>query len=1026
MIKKPHIVLITLVLGALIIAGGLLLDAASPSIAADGPSTGVTLGVDRSEGLVINIYYSSQEQLNAVAGELDIWEVHKLPGIGPSAGYAVAAVVPAQKDWLVNQGYRVEIDPEKTAALQAPTAALDPRYYYFDNYVNNPNNRYIVNFMQQTNSSYPNLTELYDVGNAWLADNSGYHRDIWVLRLSNEDPAYGPVADKPPFFLFANIHAREVSTPEMAIRYIKYFTAGYNSQGGYGVDPDVTWLMNHHAVYVLVSENPDGRAINEADISQYWRKNVDNNDGCTDPNSWGTDLNRNSSFKWGCCGGSSGNACYETYRGPARASEPETQAFQNFALSIFKDWNGDNGDDTIAPASPDNAAGIFISLHSYQDEILWPFGFSQFGAPNYNQLKTIGHKLAKITTVMNPTGFLYTVDGSSDDWVYGKLGVAAFTYEIGPTYGDCADFFPPYGCQDGIDGKSRNFWKEMGPSFVYANKIAATPYITAYGPDATNLVVNPTDVPGGVPVDLAATVLDQRYAGDPLTPVAAAEYFIDAPGADGTGIAMSPSDGNWGGNSEDVKAVVDTSGLTEGKHYILVHGMNTSNIWGPFTAVFLNITTPQYGLLLTPAVASAQADPGQSITYSMQVKNVGLNADTYQLSIVSQWQAAAPATVGPLNPGESATFDVTVDVPAGAQNGESDTATITATSQANPSVKDASTLTSTANFYNLSLNPASAQGTGYPGGTVSYILNLTNQGNITDTFDLSNVSIWPVSIPTSIGPLGSGKSADVTVIVTVPVSAIPGDTDLAQITATSQGNNTKSQTSSLTTAALQAGPVVSPSSDAKSGDPGATVVYTLKLTNHNYVADTFSLTVNAGWTTDYPLTVGPIPPDGSMNVQVKVHVPTNLPGGSTDIAEITFTSSDPQLPTASATLVTTANTVYRFTVAPEQDTLTAYGTGFTVQYKVFITNTGNATDSYTLSAISHWPVDVPSPFGPLAQGETGTATITVHVPLDIQKGDTNDARIVIVSVGNTYFAAQLHLYTLTSWNSFYLPLAIKH
>jgi len=39
-----------------------------------------------------------------------------------------------------------------------------------------------------------------------------------------------------------------------------------------------------------------------------------------------------------------------------------------------------------------------------------------------------------------------------------------------------------------------------------------------------------------------------------------------------------------------VRVVVDTTALSEGKHYILVHGKNDDGVWGPYTAVFLEIT----------------------------------------------------------------------------------------------------------------------------------------------------------------------------------------------------------------------------------------------------------------------------------------------------------------------------------------------------------------------------------------------------------------------------------------------------
>lgn len=530
---------------------------------------------------VVRIYFHDQPDLDAIAGKLDVWEVHR------DLGYAVAAVQPAQYEWLKGLGYRIEIDAQKTERLgiQAP---LDPRFYYFDTQYPNPKGLYVVDFLQQTNADYPNLTELFDVGAAWQASHGGPVRNIWVLRISNENPAYGDIASKPAFFAHAQIHAREVSTPELLIRYIKYLTQGWNGEGGYGADPDVTWLVNHNVAYFMLMANPDGHVVNEQDSGAYWRKNVDSDDGCSDPNSWGVDLNRNHSFKWGCCGGSSGDPCSEVYRGPTRASEPETQAFQDFFASVMLDQNGPNGDDELPPAAPDDATGTFLSLHSYQDEVLWSWGFTQNSAPNSAQLRTIGRKLAYYNGFV-PTGFLYTVDGDTHDWTYGKFGIASFTFEVGPTSGTCADFFPPYGCIDGIDGMPRNFWAENKPTFIYLHKIARTPYRTGYGPDASGVAAVPAGISPGTPVELTATAADHRYTGDPLAPIAAAEYFVDAPGADGAGTPMAPVDGAWGGLSEEAAATVDTSGLGSGQHYILVHSRNANGDWGPFAAAFLYV-----------------------------------------------------------------------------------------------------------------------------------------------------------------------------------------------------------------------------------------------------------------------------------------------------------------------------------------------------------------------------------------------------------------------------------------------------
>ncbi|HNS49973.1 MAG TPA: M14 family zinc carboxypeptidase [Anaerolineae bacterium] len=593
----------------LVMVAGLTLMAPSTSPAAAQQSQATEV----SDWVVARFEYRDQAALDAVASQLDIWEVHR------DEQYALAAVSPDQFQRLADLGYRPTVDKVKTGLLSI-NAALDPRFYYYDNYNYNSNNRYLVDFLTDTNDQYPGLTEVFNAGPTWQNLQWIYPRSILVLRITNEDPSFGSIGDKPAFFLHAEIHAREVATPELAIRYVKYLTTGFGGLGGYGIDADATWLVDHNVAYILVMANPDGRVMNEDDINYYRRKNMDSDDGCGDPDSWGVDLNRNSSFKWGCCGGSSGSPCAETYRGPTRGGEPETQAFQSFFASVMQDQNGPNGDDEIPPAAPDDATGTFLSLHSYQDEILWPWGFGG-NAPNGAQLQTIGRKLGYYSG-LTPTQFLYTVDGDTYDWTYGKFGIASFLYEVGPTYGSCADFFPAYGCIDGIDGMPRAFWNEMWDSFQYLHKIARTPYMTSYGPDAQSLGVSPASVPQGTTVELTANIADHRYSSDPKTNVAAAEYFVDTPGSDGAGTPMAAGDGSFGGLTENVVAMVDTSTLPVGTHYILVHGKGTNNYWGPFTAVFLQVTEPEpTGTLHVHAmkVTYRQARVGYAISGQVKV-----------------------------------------------------------------------------------------------------------------------------------------------------------------------------------------------------------------------------------------------------------------------------------------------------------------------------------------------------------------------------------------------------------------------
>lgn len=551
--------------------------------------------------VVIRLSFRDRAHLDAVAGELDIWEVDH------DAGVAVVAVTLAQMEWLEGLDYHLEVDSGATR-LMAIDVPLDPRYHYFDEAFANQNGLYLVGVLQNIAATYPELTELLDIGDAWEAGAGGHHRDIWALRITNEDPAYGDPVAKPVFFLLAGIHAREVSTPELAIRYIRYLTGGYNGEGGYGVDADVTWLVDHHVTYIVVSLNPDGHRINEGNVGSWWRKNVDKDDGCDEPGSWGVDLNRNHSFFWNR-GGSSSEPCSETYRGPAaepgleREPEPEIQAFQDFFASVMLDQNGPNGDDELPQPAPDDASGLFITLHSYGDLVLFPWAHTYSAAPNASGLQTIGRKFAYHNGYLPEQGSgLYQASGTTDDWTYGKFGVASFTFEVGRGYStsttNCKGFFPAYDCIDspGPDGTG-DFWLENKPTFIYAHKIARTPYLTARGPDTVDLAASQAQVLQGAVVELTATIDDTRYShsndsGANQT-VTAAEYYIDVPPWQATGAPVArpleAQDGAFDSPVEGAVAIVKTDNLSLGRHTIFVRGLDEGGNWGAFSAIFVSV-----------------------------------------------------------------------------------------------------------------------------------------------------------------------------------------------------------------------------------------------------------------------------------------------------------------------------------------------------------------------------------------------------------------------------------------------------
>ncbi|MEO6166110.1 MAG: hypothetical protein ABIO98_01210, partial [Chitinophagales bacterium] len=66
----------------------------------------------------------------------------------------------------------------------------------------------------------------------------------------------------------------------------------------------------------------------------------------------------------------------------------------------------------------------------------YPWAWTEGGAPNEAQLATLGRKFGYFNgySVCQPSQCLYSATGSTDDWSYGVLGVASFTFEMGTTF----------------------------------------------------------------------------------------------------------------------------------------------------------------------------------------------------------------------------------------------------------------------------------------------------------------------------------------------------------------------------------------------------------------------------------------------------------------------------------------------------------------------------------------------------------------------------------------------------------------
>lgn len=104
------------------------------------------------------------------------------------------------------------------------------------------------------------------------------------------------------------------------------------------------------------------------------------------------------------------------------------------------------------------------------------------------------------------------------------------------------------------------------------------------GPASSGLSLAPNPSNGSSLVTFNATVSDSATGGSAIDQ---AEYFIDATGAGGTGIALNASDSAFDSVTEVVTASIDPGSLSSGSHIIYIHGHDSAGNWGAFTSIIL-------------------------------------------------------------------------------------------------------------------------------------------------------------------------------------------------------------------------------------------------------------------------------------------------------------------------------------------------------------------------------------------------------------------------------------------------------
>ena len=443
------------------------------------------------------------------------------------------------------------------------------------------------------------------------------------------------------------------------------------------------------------------------------------------------------------------------------------------------------------------------------------------------------------------------------------------------------------------------------------------------------------------------------------------------------------------------------------------------------------VAGPLFYDLEAQVIPTAQmGDPGTAVNYTLRLDNRGTVSDTYQISYSgNSWPVSGPAASPEIDPDQTWEAPVVVTIPVGTDALATDMLQIDILSDGDNGISGTLTLTTTANaIYSFNAAALSTELGGDPGTSVNYTLQISNTGNLTDSYDLVyNGNVWPTNGPAAVGPIAPDSSESIAVVVEIP-SAVDGlDADNVSVTLTSQGNNALEQQIGLTTTA-NAHYDFTATADAtmKSDDAGATVTYDIEITNQGNIADTYSVTYNGNtWPVSGAPAVGPIARGFTDTLQVEVEIPTTALGMETDQVDVLLTSQGDSATQQTLQLTTEANSYYGLELTPTN--LDAMGLiGTTQHYQLTVKNVGNVSDSFTIETSNQqWDVQLPSEVGPLNPQQSVDMVILVTIPEDAADGEQDTVLITARSQGDPKKFGIAGITTTARWALHFFPAMFR-
>ncbi len=523
-----------------------------------------------------------------LASGVDVWAYL------PRMGHLIALLSGRDYAALQHEGYSLAVDVERTDQLRRPQLHLKALGEGIPGFPCYRTVEETYRDLARIAASQPRIAEWRDIGDSWeKIHGPGPGYDLHALVLTNKNSTRA----KTVFLLDASIHAREYATAEMATRFAEYIARRV------GKEADVTWLLDHVEIHIIPFLNPDGRKMAERGL--LWRKNVNNN-FCGNTELRGIDLNRNNSFFFAGQFGNSNAECSLIFRGPSALSEPEAVILKNYMERIFPDQRGA----AVNQPSPDTATGMYVTLHSFGEFMIYPFeGISQTAA-NDDQLRRLSHKLAFFNGHFVCRRAFNRVSGITTDMAYGEFGVGAVLFELGRSFFQPCAYFE-------TTIVPRNL-----QALVYAAKVSRRPFLAPAGPDVVQVSLSSARVVRGQPLTATAEVTSRRRSSngcgteEPLRNLRFGLMVVDAvPWEAEVARVLDASDGEYDGVVERITEVVDTSQLELGRHTLYFYAADEEGNLGVPTAVFFDVveTVDLPGTLPGPEAPERPARPDFTI-----------------------------------------------------------------------------------------------------------------------------------------------------------------------------------------------------------------------------------------------------------------------------------------------------------------------------------------------------------------------------------------------------------------------------